>query len=336
MPSVERFPLAIGHVFVKPESAGPVFFRDIGFKPVLREPCALFRLEAGRIQTCGLPLADPEQVRLDNRILGTPGAFRSRRESRGAQGNLAIVDLTFEISGGQASRLHVAKRFFQFVPIRREPEELLEVRVAKTALPPGLEDKVRQGQDRDPGPNIGRPDPGLLSQPLDGVFAVAGRVGFKGLGLLELREVLPLQILDQHEVIGLVVGQFPDDRRDRFELDVAGGPKAPLAGDYLEWRLFPGDGPDDDRLDNALLADGFDELVEFPAFKTFPRIHSGRTDLADRDFPIRRISVLTDFCHGRCSPFNSIGLINEKPSWPRPRIGQMQEGQEKAFPGRSR
>ena len=99
----------------------------------------------------------------------------------------------------------------------RQPEQLLEVGVVELALLPGLEDGLREAERGDPGPDIGRPDPGLLGQVLDGFLAVALRVRGEAFGLLALREILPLQVLDEHEIVGFVVGELPNDGRNLSE-----------------------------------------------------------------------------------------------------------------------
>lgn len=209
---------------------------------------------------------------LNRRIDRAAGAVHLRGESRGVQGDPRLVDLLLELGHGQVLALHFGKCLLHRGLVR-QPTELLEMAVMELALLPRLEDLRRQGQDRDPGPDVGRPDSGLLGQLHDRLLSVPTRVGLERFGLLEFRQVLALQVFDKHEIIGIIVREFPDQGGDRRQAGNTGGLEPALADDDFIRSLLALYRPDHDRLDNSLLFNGLDELVKLGTRESFSRIH---------------------------------------------------------------
>ncbi len=99
---------------------------------------------------------------------------------------------------------------------------------------------------------------------------------------LERREVLALEVLDDRDLEGGVVVQLFDEGRDRGEPAGLGRAPAPFAGDELvPTRVV--DRPDEDRLQDAVLADGSRELVEGRLLEPRPRLGGIGIDPLDRD-----------------------------------------------------
>ena len=99
---------------------------------------------------------------------------------------------------------------------------------------------------------------GALRHLLLGEAEFAGEA-LVGAGLLDGIEVLALEVLDDGDLHGLLVGDLADDGGDGGFAGALGGEPAALSGDELE--AFA-DGADGDGLDDAGDLDGFGELVE--------------------------------------------------------------------------
>jgi hypothetical protein len=79
-------------------------------------------------------------------------------------------------------------------------------------------------------------------------------------GFLQGGEVLALQVLDDRDLQGDVVVQVLDERRDRGKSGDLGRPPAPLSSNELE--LVWAARPDEDRLEDAVLANRRGQLLE--------------------------------------------------------------------------
>ena len=78
--------------------------------------------------------------------------------------------------------------------------------------------------------------------------------------LVERREVLALEVLDDRDLERGVVVDLLDEGRDRLEAGGLRRAPAALAGDELELAVV--ERPDEDGLEDAVLADGRGKLVE--------------------------------------------------------------------------
>jgi hypothetical protein len=78
--------------------------------------------------------------------------------------------------------------------------------------------------------------------------------------LVERREILALEVLDDRDLARRVVVDVLDERRDRFEPGHLGGTPASLAGDELEAPVA--EGADEDRLEDTVLPDRRRQLLE--------------------------------------------------------------------------
>ena len=99
--------------------------------------------------------------------------------------------------------------------------------------------------------------------------------------LLERRDVLALEVLDDADLERRLVVELGDDGRDRLPLGHTRRTPAPLAGDELELRAT---GSDEDRLEHAVLADRVGELGQRLLVVGKPRLGRVRQNLRDRHF----------------------------------------------------
>ena len=99
---------------------------------------------------------------------------------------------------------------------------------------------------------------GALRHLLLGEAEFAGEA-LVGAGLLDGIEILALEVLDDGDLHGLLVGDLADDGGDGGFAGALGGEPAALSGDELE---ASADGADGDGLDDAGDLDGFGEFVE--------------------------------------------------------------------------
>ena len=70
--------------------------------------------------------------------------------------------------------------------------------------------------------------------------------------------------------------------------DALRGAPPPLAGNQLEGSFLTGERPDQQGLDDALLADRLGERIEFGLIKAPPRLERPRADQLDRHAALRR------------------------------------------------
>ncbi len=98
------------------------------------------------------------------------------------------------------------------------------------------------------------------------------------LGLFERRQILALEVLDERQLKHLGVVDVPDDGRQFPQPDLHRGLVPPFAGDDLKPRPAL---PDDQRLENALLRDGGDQLRQVA--HDLPRLIRVGIDLVDRN-----------------------------------------------------
>ena len=120
--------------------------------------------------------------------------------------------------------------------------------------------------------------------------------------LLDRREVLARDVLDEAEQERVAVVRLADDRRHGREPGLARGAPAALAGDQLVAALRPR--ADDDRLDHALRADrlgeaGVASCVEAPARLARVRVDLRRPGAARARAPRRRRSAPRSRGRGR-------------------------------------
>ena len=109
-----------------------------------------------------------------------------------------------------------------------------------------------------------------------------------GLGFLERRQILALQVLDQRDFQRVGIRQRADDDRDFVQPDALRGAPPPLAGDQLEGRFLNGERADQQGLDDALFADRLGERIELGLVKAAPRLKRSRADQLDRHAALRR------------------------------------------------
>ena len=101
--------------------------------------------------------------------------------------------------------------------------------------------------------------------------------------LLDRIEVRPLHVFDQRDLEQLLVVELPHNDGNRMQPGLLRRAPAPLAGNDLEARLArPRRRPDDQWLDQSLLADGACELVELVRLEILARIQAARPHLMDR------------------------------------------------------
>jgi hypothetical protein len=104
----------------------------------------------------------------------------------------------------------------------------------------------------------------------------------EGLGQLDGVEIFSLDVLDQRQLERLGRRDVLDDDLDLGEPGLLRRPPAALAGDDLVALGAPGDAPDDDGLDQAVVADRGGQLLEGELVEPLPRLPLGRDDLVDR------------------------------------------------------
>lgn len=78
-------------------------------------------------------------------------------------------------------------------------------------------------------------------------------------GFFDGVEVFALKVFDEGHFEHVAIGGFADDNGDGVEAEFFGGAPAAFAGDEFE---VVADLADDEWLDDAVLADGFDEFIE--------------------------------------------------------------------------
>jgi len=105
------------------------------------------------------------------------------------------------------------------------------------------------------------------------------RVGF---GFLDGVEVGALEILDERELEHVAVAGLAHDDRQRVESRLTRRAPAAFASDEL---VLAVDQPHDERLDDAALFDGVDQLVEFLRLEILARLERARDDGVARDLP---------------------------------------------------
>ena len=113
---------------------------------------------------------------------------------------------------------------------------------------------LRQPEGAHPRPHGRRLDADPLRQAVPALVLVreaAAQLAAQ-LGLLDRREVLPLDVLDQVDLHDLVVGVLPHDDRHGIQPGLLGRPVAPLAHHDLVVRVGR---PHQDRLEDAELPD---------------------------------------------------------------------------------
>ena len=109
-----------------------------------------------------------------------------------------------------------------------------------------------------------------------------------GLGLLQCRQVLALQVLDQRDFQCIRICQRADDDRDLVHADALRRAPPPLAGDQLEGRFLNGERADQQGLDDALFADRLGERIELGLVKAPPRLEGAGANQLDRHAALRR------------------------------------------------
>ena len=109
-----------------------------------------------------------------------------------------------------------------------------------------------------------------------------------GLSLLERRQILALQVLDQRHFQRVRIRQRADDDRDLMHADALRGAPSPLARNQLEDGFLTGERPDQQGLDDALFADRPGERIELGLVKTAPRLERAGADQLDRHAALRR------------------------------------------------
>ena len=117
-----------------------------------------------------------------------------------------------------------------------------------------LTSRATDGRQLQQPQGVGHRGPALAHPAGDVVLAEGELLGQLrvGRGLLQRGEVLALEVLDQGLLERGGVGDLADQRRDRGEAGLLGGPPAALAGDQLE---VVADRAHQDRLEDAELAD---------------------------------------------------------------------------------
>ncbi len=100
---------------------------------------------------------------------------------------------------------------------------------------------------------------------------------------IEWRDVLALEVLDDRDLERGVVVDLLDQRRDRQQAGDLGRAPAALAGDQLV--AVRSDWADEDRLEDAVLADRGGELVERLLVEGEPGLRGVRLDVIDRNDP---------------------------------------------------
>ncbi len=107
---------------------------------------------------------------------------------------------------------------------------------------------------------------------------VLGQTGV-GLGLFDGIETLTLEVLDERHLQHVLVGRLADDDGQQLEAELAGGSEAAFPGDEFQLVIHPAD---DQRLDDAVLADGLHELAELVGLELLARLQRTGNDLVRR------------------------------------------------------
>ena len=155
-----------------------------------------------------------------------------------------------------------------------QPFELLQVAVGHPALVPGFQGALGKIEHGHPAADVGGADTDAIGELAGGILAAPVEEGPEGFGFLQGVQVLALQVLDDGQLEGVLIGQGAHDGRDGVFADasVLGGyghlgPVAPFAAHDLMvgGGRRVGDGPDENRLNEALGFDGGHQLVELAA-----------------------------------------------------------------------
>jgi hypothetical protein len=101
-------------------------------------------------------------------------------------------------------------------------------------------------------------------------------------GFFHRVEVFALEILDERHFQHIAVGRLAFDDRDGGESEFAGGAPAAFAGDEFEFAIHRAD---DQRLDDAVLADRLDEVIE----RGFAELDA-RLQRAGNDHAVRHVA----------------------------------------------
>ena len=99
---------------------------------------------------------------------------------------------------------------------------------------------------------------------------------------------MTLQVFDERDDKHLLVVQRPHQSRNRCPAETLNRPESPLAHDDLE-RVSHG--PDDDRLQQAVLADGVREFREAGRVEVAAGLERIRLDGFDRNLRLRRDAI---------------------------------------------
>src|SRR5215469_12900507 len=109
-----------------------------------------------------------------------------------------------------------------------------------------------------------------------------------GLGLLQRRQILALQVLDERDLERLGIGKSTHDDRDLVHADALRRAPAPLAGNQLETGLLVPQRAHEEGLEDALFADRLRKRVELRLRKAAARLESAGADQLDRNAALRR------------------------------------------------
>ena len=99
-------------------------------------------------------------------------------------------------------------------------------------------------------------------------------------GLFDRVEVAPLDVLDERGLQRLLVVEVDDADRDALQPDLGRGPESTFAGDEL---ILAVDAADDERLQDAVLADAGGQRRELIVVEMLARLIRVLDDLPDRD-----------------------------------------------------
>ena len=109
-----------------------------------------------------------------------------------------------------------------------------------------------------------------------------------GTCLLDRRELLPSDVLDDAEQERVAVVGLPNERRDGRRAGLPCRAPAPLTGDQLEGSALTAERADQQGLDDALFADRLGERIELGLVKTPPRLEGAGANQLDRHAALRR------------------------------------------------
>src|SRR5690242_13275543 len=123
---------------------------------------------------------------------------------------------------------------------------------------------------------------------------------------LERVQILALDILDQRQLGGRGFVELANDRGDRVQLRLLGRTPAPLAGDD---HVILAVRPEQDRLEDAALADRLRQLVERGFVELHARLFGVAADARDFDFAYAAAAFgLLSLRRGRPARFAEQGL----------------------------